>query len=94
MNFDNINNNDGFEEARRIIAEAQRNRPIATCCFPANNGGGTTGPTGPIGPTGPTGPAGLDGATGPTGPTGPAGLDGETGPTGPTEPYKSVKLIV
>ena len=79
---------DGFEEARRIIAEAQHSRPNYGCCsFPV--GGGTSGPTGP---TGPTGPAGLDGATGPTGPagldgatgpTGPAGLDGATGPTGP-----------
>ena len=74
-----MNNNfdDGFEEARRIIAEAQRLRPIATCCFPPNNGG-TVGPTGPQGPTGPTGPAGLDGATGPTGPQGEPGIDGET----------------
>ena len=87
----NNNINDGFDEARRIIAEAQRLRPIATCCLPVNNGG-TTGPTGPTGPQGPTGPAGLDGATGPTGPegpqgtTGPAGLDGATGPTGPEGP--------
>ena len=44
MNFDNQNNNDGFEEARRIIAEAQRNRPLGTCCFPTNNSG-VTGPT-------------------------------------------------
>ena len=75
MNFENMNNNfdDGFDNARRIIAEAQRLRPIATCCFPPNNGGGTVGPTGPQGPTG---PAGLDGATGPTGPQGEPGVDG------------------
>lgn len=43
-----FNNNDGFEEARRIIAEAQRLRPIGACCFPNNNGNsGVTGPTGP-----------------------------------------------
>ena len=47
MNFNNMNNNDGFEEARRIIADAQRNRPLGTCCFPNNN----SGVTGPIGPT-------------------------------------------
>ena len=79
MNCDNFNNNDGFEEARRIIAEAQRNRPLGSCCFPANNNG-------TVGPTGPTGPAGVDGEVGPTGPTGPAGIDGEVGPTGPTGP--------
>lgn len=63
MNFDNDNNlNDGFEGARRIIAEAQRFRPAGMCCIPPSNGGGGTGPTGPIGPTG---------ATGPTGPTHP-----------------------
>ena len=101
MNFENINNNnDGFEEARRIISEAQRFRPLGMCCPPQNNGG-ITGPTGPIGPTGPvgaTGPQGvqgiqgiqgIQGPTGPTGPTGPAGVDGvdgATGPTGPTGP--------
>ena len=49
MNFDNQNNiTDGFEEARRIIAEAQRLRPLSgLCCTPSNNGGGSTGPTGP-----------------------------------------------
>ena len=47
MNFDNQINNDGFEDARRIIAEAQRNRPLGLCCPPNNNGGGSTGPTGP-----------------------------------------------
>ena len=48
MDFDNINNNDdGFNEARRIIAEAQRFRPTSACCIPPNNGGGTVGPTGP-----------------------------------------------
>ena len=47
MDFDNMNNNDGFEEARRIISEAQRNRPLGTCCFPMNNNSGVTGPTGP-----------------------------------------------
>jgi hypothetical protein len=48
MNFENIDNNfdDGFDDARRIIAEAQRNRPLGTCCFPTNNSG-VTGPTGP-----------------------------------------------
>lgn len=54
MDFDNMNRNDGFEEARRIIAEAQRNRPLGTCCFPTNNNSGVTGPTGPTGPAGPT----------------------------------------
>ncbi len=49
------NQNDGFEEARRIIAEAQRRRPTYGCCsFPAGNGTGATGPTGPTGPAGPT----------------------------------------
>jgi len=67
-----MNNNDGFEEARRIIAEAQRFRPIANCCLPANNGSGT-GPTGPQGPIGPTGP---QGEIGPTGPQGEPGVDG------------------
>ena len=47
MDFDNMNNNDGFEEARRIISEAQRNRPLGTCCIPMNNNSGVTGPTGP-----------------------------------------------
>ena len=45
-------NNDGFEEARRIIEEAKRFRPMGICCVPNNTG--ITGPTGPIGPTGPT----------------------------------------
>ena len=54
MNFDNQNNNDGFNEARRIIADAQRFRPMGLCCQPNNNGGGITGPTGPTGPVGPT----------------------------------------
>ena len=47
MNFDNEKNfNDGFEDARRIIAEAQRFRPTNLCCLPpTNNGGGTIGPT-------------------------------------------------
>ena len=44
MNFESVNNNDGFEDARRIIAEAQRNRPLGTCCFP-NNNSGLIGPT-------------------------------------------------
>ena len=48
-----MNNNDSFEEAKRIIAEAQRFRPIANCCFPANNSG-ATGPTGPTGNDGET----------------------------------------
>lgn len=48
MDFDNMNRNDGFEEARRIIAEAQRNRPLGTCCFPTNNNSGVTGPTHPL----------------------------------------------
>ena len=45
MDFDNnnANFNDGFEDARRIIAEAQRFRPTG-CCF-------NTGQTGPTGPT-------------------------------------------
>ena len=64
---------DGFEKARNIIEEYQRNRPIFVCC---NTNTGPTGPTGsivgPTGPTGPTGPAGID------------GIDGATGPTGPT----------
>lgn len=63
MNFDDINNNfnDGFDEARRIIADAQRFRPTSACCIPPTNGGGTVGPTGA---TGPTGPIGATGATG------------------------------
>jgi len=45
------NKNDGFDEARRIIAEAQLNRPsYGCCCFPTN--GGATGPTGPAGEDG------------------------------------------
>lgn len=56
MNFDNENiNSDGFDEARRIIADAQRFRPLGMCC-PPNNNGGSTGPTGAAGPTGPTVP--------------------------------------
>ena len=55
---------DGFEKARNIIEEYQRNRPIFVCC---NTNTGPTGPTGsivgPTGPTGPTGPAGIDGVT-------------------------------
>jgi len=49
MNFDdfNDNNNDGFDEARKIIANAQKFRPIGLCCTPNSNNGGVTGPTGP-----------------------------------------------
>ena len=79
----NCNNRDGFEEARKIIADAQLKRPLYGCCsFPVN--GGITGPTGPVGPTGetgptgPVGPAGETGPTGPIGPTGPSGADGES----------------
>ena len=59
MEFENMNNfnDDGFNEARRIIEDARRFRPIGVCCVPNNNG--VTGPTGPIGPTGPTGATGL-----------------------------------
>lgn len=92
MDFDNMNNNfnDGFEEARRIIAEAQRNRPPGTCCFPMNNNSGVTGPTGPVGPTGATGPQGIQGIQGIQGligPTGPQGIQGLTGAIGPTDTY-------
>ena len=91
MDFNNINYNDGFEEARKIIEEAKRFRPMGICCTP-NNNTGVTGPTGPAGPIGPTGPQGIQGLTGEigpigptgaTGPAGPAGADGATGPTGP-----------
>ena len=60
-----MDNHDGFEEARRIIADAQRFRPVAACCFPPTNGGitGPTGPQGEIGPTGPQGEPGVDGET-------------------------------
>ena len=52
MNFDNMNNNDGFERALEIIRRDSQNRPVYGCCQPTNNsGGGTVGPTGPIGPT-------------------------------------------
>ena len=44
-NINNDNNNDGFNEARRIIAEAQRNHPLGTCCLP-NNNSCVAGPTG------------------------------------------------
>lgn len=73
MNFDNMNNNfdDGFEDARRIIEEAKRFRPMGICC-PNNNGGGA-GPTGATGPVGPTGPTG---ATGPQGIQGIQGIQG------------------
>ena len=81
MACNHIENTDGFEEARRIIAEAQKYRPLNSCCgIQRANPGGITGPTGPTGPTGETGPTGPTGETGPTGPT------GETGPTGPTGP--------
>ena len=87
MNFENFENNinDGFEEARKIIADARKYRPLGVCCIP-NYNNGITGPTGPIGPTGPQGVQGIQGIQGLTGPTGPAGLDGEIGPTGPTGP--------
>ena len=84
----NLNMDDGFNEARRIIADAQRFRPLGTCCVP-NNNSGITGPTGPIGPQGPIGPTGpqgiqgLQGIQGIAGATGPAGAPGEVGPTGP-----------
>ena len=53
----NCNNaNDGFEEARKIIAQAQLTRPNYGCCsFPV--------PSSVTGPTGPTGPAGEDGVS-------------------------------
>ena len=66
------NNNNNYDKALQIIQDAQRYRPLASCCCP--NMVGPTGPTGPIGLTGPTG------ATGPTGPTGPTGATGATGP--------------
>lgn len=85
-----------YENALKIIQDAQKKLPhgLVGCC-PGNVSGvtGPTGPTGPAsgvtGPTGPTGPQGLTGdvgATGPTGPTGPQGLTGEVGATGPTGP--------
>ena len=87
MNFNNDNLNeidDGFEQARRVIAEARNRQPAFGCCsFPTGNHC-ATGPTGPAGPTGPTGPTGATGVTGPTGPTGPTGATGATGPTGAT----------
>ena len=43
-----MNNSDGFEEARRIIAEAQRFRLTGICCS-SNNNNGVTGLTGPVG---------------------------------------------
>ena len=86
MICNNDNNNDGFENARRIISEAQMSRPMYGCCsFPV--GGGSVGPTGPTGDIGPTGPTGD---IGPTGPTGEIGPTGPTGDIGPTEAYKSV----
>lgn len=60
MNCNDTNNrrkDDGFDEARRIIAEAQWFRPLGTCCIPNNNG--VTGPTGPKGDTGEIGPTGT-----------------------------------
>ena len=83
MNCNNMNNNDGFEDARRIIADAQRNRPLGTCCFPTNNSG-VTGPTGPSGPAGATGPQGVQGIQGIQGIQGPTGATGLTGPIGAT----------
>lgn len=40
------NNQTGFEKALSIIEEANRNRPIISCCCPSNNN-----PNGPTGPT-------------------------------------------
>ena len=59
MNFDNMNNQSGFERALEIIRRDSQNRPVYGCCQPTNNGGGTVGPTGPIGPTGATGATGA-----------------------------------
>ena len=73
---------DGFEKARKIIEEYQKNRPIFICCNGATGPTGTSG--GPTGPTGPTGATGATGEIGPTGPTGATGATGEIGPTGPT----------
>ena len=56
MNCNNQETNDGFENARRIIAESQRGLTHFGCCSFPTNGGGTVGPTGPSGATGPTGP--------------------------------------
>ena len=95
MNFNNIHNDDGFGEARRIIEEAQRNRPLGMCCVPNNNG--ITGPIGEdaetptltIG-TVTTGAPGTDADASITGTapnfilnlTIPQGPTGATGPTG------------
>ena len=70
MACNNIENNDGFENARRIIAEARKHRPLNSCCGTIRNiPVGPTGPTGDIGPTGPTGDIGPTGPTGDVGPT-------------------------
>ena len=58
MNCNSQGTNDGFENARRIINEAQRGLTHFGCCSFPTNGGGSTGPTGPSGATGPTGPTG------------------------------------